>query len=94
VPTLPPSKLAGKEAGLVPGPAAVARSDTSFSPFRPLIIIALCLSFAAFAIAATPAHVVPWRRVSYFVHERHVELTMFGLALLATAGFAILLTKA
>jgi hypothetical protein len=61
---------------------------------RPLIIAALCGAFAFFGVAAVPARVVPWRRASYFLYDRHLDFTVFGLVLLAAAAFAILLTRA
>ena len=58
-----------------------------------MIIAVITLSIFVFAIAAVPARLVPWRTAAQFVHQRHVDLTLFGVVLLAAAGVAILLTK-
>ena len=52
----------------------------------------LGLALVLFALACVPARVVPWRPVAIFIHDRQTDVTVFGLALLMTAGIAILLT--
>jgi hypothetical protein len=93
VPTLPTTRSAVRGAAVISAPVGAVQPNSSASLLRPLIIAALCLSLALFGVAATPARVVPWRGAAYFLHGRQLEFTMFGLALLLTATFAMLLTK-
>ena len=93
VSTLPTTTSAAKGAAVVSAPLGAVQPNTGVSLLRTLIIAALCLSSVLFGVAATPSRVVPWRRAAYFLHDRHLDFTMFGLALLLTATLAMLLTK-
>jgi hypothetical protein len=84
---LPPQVPVGAES------AAASSSGTRPSLTSTLIIGILGISMMVFAVAAIPARVVPWRNVAYFIHQRHVDLTLFGIVLLAAAALAILFTK-
>jgi len=85
---LPSFVPAGAESAGAPQSSAAAIDYT-----RSMIIAVITLSIFVFAIAAVPARLVPWRTAAQFVHQRHVDLTLFGVVLLAAAGVAILLTK-
>jgi len=84
---LPPQVPVGAES------AAASSSGTKPDLTSTLIIGILGISMMVFAVAAIPARVVPWRHVAYFIHQRHVDLTLFGIVLLAAAAVAILLSK-
>jgi hypothetical protein len=73
-------------------PVAVV-STANRNKVEPLIIALICASFLLFGVGATPARHVPWRRAAYVLEERHLEFTLFGVAFLAIAVFAILLTR-
>ncbi len=80
-----------EDAGLAS--ARAAATSPSSSELRPLIVATLALCLLLFAAAAVPVRYVPWRRAAYFIHERHVDFTSFGIVLLVAAAFAILLTR-
>ena len=84
---LPPQVPVGAES------ASASSSGTKTNLTSTLIIGILGISMMVFAIAAIPARVVPWRPVAHFIHQRHVDLTLFGIVLLAAAALAILFTK-
>ena len=73
--------------------AAPQSSAAAIDYTRSMIIAVITLSIFVFAIAAVPVRLVPWRTAAQFIHQRHVDLTLFGVVLLAAAGVAILLTK-
>ena len=50
------------------------------------------LAIACFGIAAIPVMHVPWYPAAYFVAQRRLDVTIFGLAFLLLAGFVLLLT--
>ncbi|MFY9580143.1 MAG: hypothetical protein WAQ33_12545 [Gaiellaceae bacterium] len=84
---LPPQVPVGAES------AAASSSGSKPGLTSTLIIGILGISMMVFAVAAIPARVVPWRNVAYFIHQRHVDLTLFGIVLLIAAAVAILLSK-
>jgi hypothetical protein len=84
---LPPQVPVGADS------AATSSSGSGPALTSILIIAILGISMMVFAVAAIPARVVPWRNVAYFIHQRHVDLTLFGIVLLAAAAVAILFTK-
>jgi len=58
-----------------------------------LVVLGLSFAIACFAVAAVPATYVKWRPAAIFVSERHVDLTLVGVALLVGAAFTFLLAK-
>jgi hypothetical protein len=70
-----------------------AGSKAGFDVARPLIITVFALAIGLFAVASVPARIVRWRTAAQFIYDRHVDLTVLGLALLATAGIAIFLAS-
>jgi hypothetical protein len=69
-------------------PAATRRDLT-----RPMIVATLGLSLLLFALAARPLWVVPWRPAAYFIHQRQIDLTLFGAVLFALAIVEIVVTR-
>jgi hypothetical protein len=91
-PTLPTKTQKVNSAGIGAASVAATRAVDG-NPWRPLIIVALCMALMLFAVAAAPVRVVPWRRAAYFVNDRHIDLTVVGVVLLVVAALTMLLTK-
>jgi hypothetical protein len=73
--------------------ALSTKSGGSFSLASLLVVLALSLAIACFAVAAVPANSVKWRTAAIFVSERQVDLAVIGLALLLATAFTLVLTK-
>jgi hypothetical protein len=68
-------------------------SGGSFSLGSLLVVLALSVAIACFAVAAMPASSVKWRPAAIFVSERQIDLAVIGIALLVATAFTLVLTK-
>jgi len=68
-------------------------SDGSIDVGSLLIVWALALAIACFAVAAVPPRLVRWRPAAIFVADRQVDLMLVGIALLMASALTFLSTK-
>jgi hypothetical protein len=71
------------------GPKSASSSDVGSL----LLIIGLVIATACFSFALIPARALPWRPVATIRLERQVDMTLIGLALLATTFMLYLMTR-
>jgi hypothetical protein len=69
------------------------KSSSSFDVGSLVIILGLAIAIACFSFALIPARALPWRQVATFRSERQVDMTLIGLALLATTFMLYLMTR-
>jgi hypothetical protein len=92
--TAPPKVMIGSPVRAVGVQNALStKSSGSISVASLLVVLALSVAIACFAVAAMPASSVKWRPAAIFVSERQVELTVIGAALLLATAFTLVLTK-
>lgn len=72
---------------------ADSKSTNSFDISSLVLILGLAIATACFAFASIPARALPWRHVAAFRSERQVDLTLVGLALVATTFMLYLMTR-
>ena len=70
------------------------KSTSSFDVSSLVLILGLAIATACFSFALIPARALPWRQVATFRSERQVDMTLIGLALLATTFMLYLMTRA
>jgi cobalamin biosynthesis Mg chelatase CobN len=70
------------------------KSTSSFDVSSLVLILGLAIATACFSFALIPARALPWRHVASFRSERQVDMTLIGLALLATTFMLYLMTRA
>jgi hypothetical protein len=58
-----------------------------------VLILGLAIATACFSFALIPARALPWHQVASFRSERQVDVTLIGLALLATTFMLYLMTR-
>ena len=73
---------------------AGSKSTSSFDVSSLVLILGLAIAIACFSFALIPARALPWRQVAAFRSERQVDMTLIGLALLATTFMLYLMTRA
>jgi len=69
------------------------KSTSSFDISSLVLILGLAIATACFAFALIPARALPWRHVAAFRSERQVDLTLVGLALVATTFMLYLMRR-
>jgi hypothetical protein len=69
------------------------KSGRSFDVGSLVLILGLAIATACFSFALIPARALPWRQVATFRSERQVDMTLIGLALLATTFMLYLMTR-
>ena len=72
---------------------AGSKSTSSFDVSSLVLILGLAIAAVCFSFALIPARALPWRQVATFRSERQVDMTLIGLALLATTFLLYLLTR-
>jgi hypothetical protein len=72
---------------------AGSKSTSSFDVSSFVLILGLAIATACFSFALIPARALPWRQVATFRSERQVDMTLIGLALLATTFMLYLMTR-
>jgi hypothetical protein len=69
------------------------KSTSSFDVSSLVLILGLAIATACFSFALIPARALRWRHVASFRSERQVDMTLIGLALLATTFMLYLMTR-
>src|SRR6185295_3722989 len=72
---------------------AGSKSTSSFDVTSLVLILGLAIATACFSFALIPARALPWRQLATFRSERQVDMTLIGLALLATTFMLYILTR-
>src|SRR3954451_12381437 len=70
-----------------------SKPSSSFDVSSFVLILGLAIATACFSFALIPARALPWRQVAAFRSERQVDMTLVGLALLATTFLLYLMTR-
>lgn len=70
-----------------------SKPTSSFDVSSFVLILGLAIATACFSFALIPARALPWRQVAAFRSERQVDMTLIGLALLATTFLLYLMTR-
>jgi hypothetical protein len=92
VPTNRVPEVLGVSVGLR-NPAVQISGGDSIDVASLVIVMGLLLSIGCFAVAMIPAAALRWRPVAIFVSERHLDLTVFGCAVLIVVAFTFFWTK-
>jgi len=69
------------------------KATSSFDVSSLVLILGLAIAVACFSFALIPARALPWHQVASFRSERQVDVTLIGLALLATTFMLYLMTR-